>query len=128
MIKKIKLPKELIPTEHQEQVALMEFCESMTGVYPELRMLYAIPNGGKRSIGLAVKLKKEGVKSGVPDLCLPVPKKGYHGLYIEMKKVKDGKMTDAQKWWHEELFKQGYLSVVCYGMAAAKNVIMEYLK
>ena len=77
-------------TEHDEQVALLKFCNLNQVKYPELALLYAIPNGGNRNIVTATKLKAEGVKAGVPDLCLPVPRGGYHGMYLEMKKIAAG--------------------------------------
>ena len=58
-----------------------------SGKYPELELMYAIPNGGKRHIHTAVVLKQTGVKSGVPDIFLPV-RRGKHGLFIEMKRKK----------------------------------------
>lgn len=114
--------------EHQEQALLMNWCEVMEGAFPELKLLYAIPNGGVRHIGTAKKLKAEGVKPGVPDLCLPVARKGFHGLYIEMKREKGGRLSDPQKWWAENLTKQGYRAVMCQGMAEAKKELISYLQ
>ena len=67
-----------------------------------------------------------GVRSGVPDLCLPIPASGYHGLYIELKTV-HGKPTDQQQRWISALNGFGYLAVVCYGWEAAKDAIIRYL-
>lgn len=39
----------------------------------------------KRDKATAVALKRQGVKAGVPDICLPVARNGYHGLHIELK-------------------------------------------
>ncbi len=75
-------------TELTEQQAVMEWAEYQTGRYPELKLLYHIPNEGKRSVVNGANLKKAGLKKGVPDLCLPVAKGNYHSLYIEMKKNK----------------------------------------
>jgi hypothetical protein len=75
----------LISSEHDEQVNLFHWADIMSPQYPELALLHAIPNGGKRNINVARKLKEEGQKAGVPDICLPVPRGEYHGLYIEMK-------------------------------------------
>ena len=49
------------------------------GRFPELVLLYHIPNGGKRDAQTAISLKRQGVKAGVPDLHLPVARGGYHG-------------------------------------------------
>ena len=87
--------KNYIPQrEDLEQAALISWAEAYERIYPELALLYHIPNGGKRDRIVAAKLKAQGVKPGVPDLCLPVPRGKYHGLYIEMK---DGKKQNHRK-------------------------------
>ena len=73
------------------------------------------------------RLKKEGVKAGVPDIGLPVPRGAYHGLYIELK-VGKNKTSLKQKEWISMLKEQGYFVEVCYGWIAAKEVIENYLK
>ena len=113
-------------SEHDEQCAVIDYCTALCGRIPELSLLYAIPNGGKRNVVTAVRLKKEGVKPGVPDLCLPIARNGYHGLYIEMKAGKN-KATKTQKWWHEQLREQGHAVVVAYGAGEAIEAIEQYL-
>ena len=76
----------------------------------------------------AFKLKQIGVKSGVPDICLPVARGGCHGLYIEMKRRNEGKATDNQKTWIAALREEGYAAGVCRGMEDAKRVILAYLE
>jgi hypothetical protein len=113
--------------EHKEQVALFEWAKLAQNVYPVLKWMYAIPNGGHRHIAVAAKLKAEGVKSGVPDVCLPVPKNGFGALYIEMKAGKN-KPTINQIEWEGGLNEIGNKSVTCWGWEAAKTIIEEYLK
>ena len=67
------------------------------------------------------------MKSGVPDLCLPVPRGAYHGLYIEMKRLRGNTTTEDQDDWLEFLTRQGYLAVVCRGWEAASKIILGYL-
>ena len=71
--------------EAQEQAVVISWCEMQKNKYPELSMIYHCPNGGYRNKIEAANLKRQGVKSGVPDLFLPVPRKNKHGLFIEMK-------------------------------------------
>ena len=113
-------------SESTEQQALFEWAEIASRKTPELKLMYAVPNGGKRNITTAARLKKEGVKPGVPDICLPVPRGRYHGLYIEMK-VNKNKPSANQKWWIEQLQKQGYRVEVCYSWGEAVKVITEYI-
>ena len=84
-------------------------------------------NGGTRDAVEAKHLKQQGVKSGVPDLCLPVPRGQYHGLYIEMK-TESGHTSDEQEWWGERLQAQGYVWRVCHGWQAAVAVLEWYLQ
>lgn len=86
-----------------------------------------MPNGGKRNIKTAADLKAEGVKAGVPDISLPYPTSRHHGLYIEMKREKGGRVSDKQKEWLEYLNSVGYLAVVCKGFEEAKDCILQYL-
>ena len=123
----VKAKKMPIPTEHQEQVALMQWAKLAEAKYPELALLYAIPNGGKRHIGVARKLRAEGVKSGVPDLCLPVARAGFHGLYIELKRQKNWKLSKVQKEWIETLEFQDNRVCICVGWEDARGVIEAYL-
>ena len=117
----------VIPSEHQEQCALFEWAAWMANTMPELHLMHAIPNGGKRDIRTAAKLKAEGVKPGVPDIFLPVPRGGKHGLYIELKRRKGGTVSAAQEAWIRALTEQGYVCAVCHGAAAARDEILRYM-
>lgn len=110
------------------QCALFQWAEVATQSIPELEFMYANTNGGKRDIGTAVKLKKEGQKPGVPDIFLPVPKGGYHGLYIELK-VGTNKPTKKQQKYLRFLAEQGYCTYVARDdWREPARVIMEYLQ
>ena len=74
-----------------------------------------------------IRNRQMGVRSGVPDLMLPVPMNGYHGMFIEMK-TKTGRVSQQQKRWIEALNTLGYLAVVAYGWEDAKCKISEYLQ
>lgn len=125
----IKISKVSLKSEAQEQSDLIRWANECIekNIHPELIMLYAIPNGGTRDKLEAVNLKRQGVASGVPDLCLAVPRGKYHGLYIEMK-VHPNKTTDNQDKWLKNLSFFGYAVKVCYGAVTAKNAIEHYLK
>jgi len=112
--------------EHQDQKALIQWVAYNLNKYPELSLLFAIPNGGQRHRAVAAKLKAEGVRAGVPDLCLPVARMGYNSLYIEMK-VKPNKPTKKQLEWHTALREQGHKVEVCYGWQEAQGVLEDYL-
>jgi hypothetical protein len=113
-------------SEHAEQTALMTWCRYNRARWPELDLLYAIPNGGHRHIAVAGKMKAEGVRRGVPDLCLPVARGLWHGLYIELK-TSTGRTTPEQREWIARLQGQGYRVEVCKGWPAAAAVIEDYM-
>lgn len=113
--------------ENVEQTCLFRWAAYEQGKYPELNLLYHIPNGGSRNKYEAANLKRQGVKAGVPDLCLPVARGKYHGLYIEMKAGKNTP-SDLQKGWLKALNEQGFLAVVCYGWEKASEVLIQYLE
>lgn len=115
-----------IQHEANEQIKLFRWANFATAKYPCLALLHHIPNGGSRNRLEARNLKLQGVKSGVPDICLPVPCGKYHGLYIEMKYGKN-KPTDNQNRWLTLLRQNGYCTAICYGWEDAKKVIENYL-
>ncbi len=94
--------------------------------WPELSLLYAIPNGGSRDHIEAATLKRTGLKSGVPDLCLPVPRSAFSALYIEMKRP-GGYVSSNQRWWINRLMQEGNYVAVCYGWEKARKTIEWYL-
>lgn len=115
------------PTEHLEQVALLAWCRMKTAAYPDLAYLVAVPNGGDRHPVVAAKLKAEGVRRGYPDLLLDVARGGWHGLRIELKRRKGGRLSEHQEDWHRRLWSQGYKVVVCRGWEEAAAELVAYL-
>lgn len=109
-------------SEAQAQTMLFQWAAYI----PELKYMFAIPNGGSRNKIEAVNLKRQGVKKGVSDLFLPLSRGKYHGLFIEMK-VGRNKPSVEQKDFLEYVNKSGYLGVVCYGFDEAKETITKYL-
>lgn len=98
-------------------------------------LLFAIPNGGSRRkltgrVSLeALRMRREGVRAGVPDLMLAIPSGSWHGLYIEMKRRERSasRVSPDQKDWLERLRRRGYRAEVCYGAKEAIALIREYL-
>ena len=122
-------------TEHQEQVMLFNWARMQSGKYPELAYMFAVPNGaflggktGQQRAYLAHKLKSEGLKPGVPDIFLPCARGGYHGLFIEMKRSKGGRLSTEQAQWIADLLNQGYAVYKAEGWVKAKEIIESYLK
>lgn len=116
--------------EHAHQTALFMWAALAGMKCPQLRLMFAIPNGGERNKIVAARLKAEGVKSGVPDVMLPVPRRQFAGLFIEMKKPKgQGSRVDPnQLEWHDALTKQYYHVKVCWGWEEARDLLCWYLE
>lgn len=114
-------------TEHQVQAAFFELVHLEAKKQPELALCYAIPNGGNRAVHTAQRLRAEGVKPGVPDVHLPVPRGAYAGLWIEFK-VRPNQLTDRQIVWKRALEAHGHMVVVCHEPDKAFGVVMAYLR
>jgi hypothetical protein len=114
-------------TEHGHQAALFCWAAQNYDKHLELAFMFAIPNGGQRHAAVASKLKAEGVKSGVPDIFLPIPRKHWHGLFIELK-IGKNEPSEAQHKWLAALDRKGYRAVWCIGWEQARDIILEYLK
>ncbi|WP_151764966.1 VRR-NUC domain-containing protein [Acinetobacter soli] len=116
-----------VPTEDQEQMTVMSWAHRTK--FKDGRLsdyLFHIPNGGSRNIIEVTKLKKMGVKAGVPDLQLIVPNGEVHGLWIELKAQK-GKLQPSQQIMIQRLEAQGYMCKVCFGADEAISEIKKYL-
>lgn len=113
-------------SKHQQNVIKWTQQPSIRSKYPELALLYHIPNERKCSQVQGRLLKLQGVKSGVPDLHLPVARGNYHSLYIEMKS-ETGRASDNQKWWIEHLSAQDNKCIVCHSWKEAVKALEDYL-
>lgn len=105
------------PSEHAEQVGLINW---FRGRFPSV-LIFAIPNGEKRSISVAKRLKAEGVVRGIPDLYVPE----WH-LWIEMKRASGGRLSPDQKTIIEKLISIGDTVIVGKGASDASAQILSF--
>ena len=128
--------------EHQIQVGVFQWIDLQKEIYPALKNAFAIPNGGSRNEIEAKNLKDEGVRAGVPDICLAYPSNGYHGLFIEHKTEK-GKLTkdtpikdkqgrikhirEGQETWFKRLSGCGYKCEVSRSIEQSILITKNYL-
>jgi hypothetical protein len=113
-------------SEEEIHKALMEWAGYKEAEMPALKMLHHVPNGGKMPPGSAGKLKGMGMRRGVPDLVLPVPRDPHHGLYLELKSP-SGRVRPTQRWWLQALAEEGYAVEVAYRLDDAIEAVEEYL-
>ena len=118
----------LVPLESEEQKNLIEwwhyFCQTK-GIHE--KCLFAVPNGGYRNARESHRLKEEGVRAGIPDLMLAVPCGAFHGLFIELKRLKGSQVSNNQKEMLVVFHRLGYCTKLCKGFAEAQKAIIEYL-
>ncbi len=112
-------------SEDSEQERVVAWARMYEISHPVMKLLHHVPNEGKRTEAYGAKMVRMGVKAGVPDLVLPVPRGKYHGLYVEMK-YNLGVLRASQVEWLEALSQQGYYTAVCYGALEAIQVIRDY--
>jgi hypothetical protein len=120
-----KKPIKHTEANYQQQVVEWARLAHMSGKYPNLDLLHCSLNGVKLSALQATKSKQQGMLSGVPDLFLPVPIGGYHGLFIEMKSEK-GRLSANQTWFLSKVELLGYKIAVCYSANEAIKTIENY--
>ena len=120
---KARKPKD---EEHRIQCACVRWFRLQ---YPQLNgRLFAVPNGGRRDVTTAAKLKAEGVIAGVQDLILLKSNHDYGALLIEMKTLK-GRQRDSQKQWQNLVCAdEEYKYVVCHSFDDFKREVDDYLK
>lgn len=108
--------------EHLTQRAYFDWAR----LDPVARCAFAIPNGGHRSKATAVKLKAEGVRAGVLDICLPKPCGGSHGLWIEFK-YGSNRPSPEQMLEIDRLVSDGYTVAVAWDAELAIEFTKQYL-
>lgn len=87
---------------------------------------YAVPNGGYRKTKEGRRLIRQGVKSGVADVNISQPARGYHGLYIEFK-YGDNSLSEEQEIFRKAVVKRGYRYAICFSAADAIQEVNYYL-
>lgn len=117
---------ELVMNEFDLQASYVETMTDALVFRKELALLYATPNEGFRGFKAQARRKAEGMKSGIPDLCLPVSRGGFSGLYIEFK-AGDNTTKPEQKVIIKMLSLERYLVVVTYSARQAADLTFEYL-
>ena len=107
------------PSEHIEQVRVVSWFRHQ---WPSVR-IFAIPNGGGRSMSQGASLKAEGVQAGIPDLFVPA-----WLLWVEMKRQSGGVVSPIQRDWIEYLQGIGHRVIVGRGFDDARRQILDVKK
>ena len=115
--------------KHPEEDMQIECVKWFDHAFPCYSFLLFHPaNGGSRNSIEAAKLKKMGVRPGIPDLILLLPRKGYSFLSIELKARKQGRQSESQKIIEELIHKKsGGLYILCRSFDEFRRIIENYL-
>lgn len=115
------------PSEHQEQSRFFAVIRRMAETDPRLQGAFAIPNGFLDSKSKRIRAWEEGILSGVPDVFIPWPSKGHHGLFLEFK-AQGGRVTKAQEDFLNLAHSRGYKAQVVYGLREGLQALKDYLE
>jgi hypothetical protein len=122
---KTKKPKVLHPSEHHIQKAWFKW---LALAYPNAwNVTWATPNAARRSPQMAAMMKAEGLRSGVPDVFMAMPRGEYHGLFLEFKSH-TGRLTENQTVYVINLRSMGYQVEVVRSFDEARLIVVKYME
>lgn len=113
-------------TEHQIQAAFFDYVRALEVQRPIFGLIWANPNGGKRDKRTGAKLKAEGVRRGVPDVTIAIPRWPHPGAFIEFKRP-GGKLSREQRRMRIALEAAGHLYSVHFDAVTAIDWLNAYL-
>lgn len=120
-------PGGVIPKEETEAI---NFFQHAQHIYKFGPLFFHIASEGVASLHRRSLLKQAGLQPGIADYILAMPKGKYHGMFLELKRVKksSSSISKEQSDFLLAVEKQGYFACVCYGWKAAIEAIDEYMK
>ena len=123
-------PKKKLKYKYIERMNQVAFVLWFKYKYPDYRRLISAYKVTATSKKKGKQAQDEGLLAGYPDIFISIPRKEWHGLYIEFKAIykdgKKGRLSAEQKLVHADLIKQGYRVEVCYSSEAAQQVVLDY--
>jgi len=106
------------PTEEQEMLTLAEYLDARGDL-----LWCHVPNERHAKPQYLHKLRRLGVKKGVPDVLILEPMRTIPGVAIELKRRRGGKESPEQRAWIQDLRDRGWVAYCCYGADQAINVV-----
>lgn len=107
-----------LPDEHEEQKQVVAWCKKNNIKY------FAVPNGFITNLGVKYinYMRAEGLVNGSPDLVILLGSGKV--LFLEMKRIKGGVLSEHQKKWQQYFNDNGYNYFVAKGHIKA----IEHIK
>jgi len=116
------------PSEEDQQAEYFRWLDDNLERWPEMLWANASANGAFLHPSVVGRLKRTGcLKPGVPDIHCPAARRGYHSMYIELKRKKDGRVREDQDLFHTALRQMGHFVTVAYGIEEAKCITEWYM-
>lgn len=103
---------------HIEDALQASVVEYLRAVAPDC-LTFAVPNGGRRNLREAGRLKSAGVLAGVPDLVVVAPRQV---IFMELKAGR-GRLSPAQEDVHERLRACGHSVAIVRSIDDARNTL-----
>lgn len=113
---------------NEEARIQIEFFKLLPDYFPNIpdKLVFAVPNGGSRHVREAANLKRQGVKPGVSDVIVLIPKKGFASLCMEFK-TKAGRQSEHQKEFQQQAEKCRNKYVIVRSAIQAIEELKQYL-
>lgn len=110
--------------EHELQSACVKWFRLKYRNYQHI--LFAVPNGARRTAQNGARYKAEGMLAGVADLILLKSNKHFGALCIEMK-TKSGTQQQTQKEWQKHAEEAGNKYVICRSLEDFRREVDNYM-
>lgn len=114
------------PSETEIMNAYFDWVGWKMNQKPLYSLIYSVKNEGKRSWFYGTQLVRSGLRSGIPDVCIPIPTRDYGAAYLEFKTL-DGQVSPMQKVWLSKLKRVSNYVGVVKGLDHAKEVTESYM-
>ena len=115
------------PKEHEIQAVFIRWVRLAEKTDWRLKLLFAVPNAGRRTRAEAAWMLAEGLRAGVPDIMLPYPSGPFCGLAIEFK-VPGKPTSEKQDEYIDLLLDASWLVVICTDSEAAIRTVKNYME
>lgn len=112
-------------SEEYIQKSLIDYVRTVPKHKNHAHLILHIANEGKRTSSYGKLLKTLGMRPGVADIFIAMPRNGYHGAWIELKSAK-GKLSASQMLFLNDMFEQGYFTATAYSIDDAMKIVDEY--
>lgn len=113
------MPKPTIPTEDDEQAALADYLDARGLLWCHVPNEVKLLGGAANRHSVLRKMRRLGVKTGVPDVLIFESTPTRHGTAIELKRIKSGRTSEAQKQWLRDFDRRNWHAFICNGATEA---------